>query len=1103
MTGNNNTNNVFSQFHNQDLISADYLAQLHKAKSITYRFSNHFHPYVDRLKEQLNTKSFEGLFDANFQGKLAEGEEFFKNGYDPNESDNAFDVIYPKKQLDLSDDGSYSVYNWELLNHLIQAISNNFFDSQKNAEARKWLNYICDPTSNDKPSSNDINIDPQSRIWKFVEFRKKTDTNLVNELLKNLSDPENVELRERFERSIAAWRANPFQPHVCARTSITRPMGYKIYVIMRLIEIEIAEADSYLRQFTTESINQALLHYVYAANMLGPKPQKIPPLGKTRSVTYAMIKNKLDDLGNTLIDMEGWFPFNLSTQGSEVTDENTANSLFGIAKTLYFCIPQNDKLLEYWDIVADRLFKIRHCMDIEGIVRQLPLFEPPIDPGMLVKAVAAGIDVSRIIGGLNQPPSQIKSLVLIQKGLEICTELKAFGRDLLSAYERGEAEKIANLRRAHDIDILKRVQDVRFLQWKEAESTTRALLKSREVTYQRYLHYQLLLGKNEDANLTADIESDNIESKEITEENFEDVFKELVGKFEKIKTNEEKYLQQDSEEPIVTAVLDSKLKLNNYEYAELNAYMPEAQELDEDAREYQRIASVLSYIPEFQAAGKPMGVGFAVSMGGRMFAAGASFLSSLKQSDSASSKYEGERASKSAFYVRRGEGWVLDNNLGVKELGHIGTQIVSSLIREQALKKDYYNHKAQIDNAIAVEETIKENFAKEGLYSVLQSEISKMFYECYKFAYDIAKKAELTMKQELMRKEIDDIDFIKFNYWDTGRKGLLSGEALYLDLKKMEMARHEYNIQEYQITVNFSLKQLDYRAWLKMKATGSCEVTIPEWVWNVKLAGVYNIRLTNLGASIPSVVSSITGINCKLSILKSSIRKSPLVDGIGYSRQEGSEDNRFIDYLGTIQHIITSTANNDYGSFGSASGDSKSVFEGSGGICTLRCELQEKFRQFDYDTISTVIFHCQIIAREGGEQLKQGAIEEIKEKVNGSKGSGFAYPFSLKYEFVTEWNNFISSDNNENLKVVIKKSYFPYLAQRFTINIDKIELYALKDSVIHGRNITVDIDLDNLNTEINNGTNQSTLEITTDDKVLVRNKDANVFLVLSYSLPDV
>ena len=74
--------------------------------------------------------------------------------------------------------------------------------------------------------------------------------------------------------------------------------------------------------------------------------------------------------------------------------EAGAAPLFGIARTLYFCIPPNDALLRYWDVV-DRLFKIRLCMNIEGVVRQRALFEPPIDPGMLVKAAAAGIDVAR------------------------------------------------------------------------------------------------------------------------------------------------------------------------------------------------------------------------------------------------------------------------------------------------------------------------------------------------------------------------------------------------------------------------------------------------------------------------------------------------------------------------------------------------------------------------------------------------------------------------------------------------------------------------------------------------------------------------------------
>jgi hypothetical protein len=64
-----------------------------------------------------------------------------------------------------------------------------------------------------------------------------------------------------------------------------------------------------------------------------------------------------------LVELQGQFPFNLAAPNSG-TGGNTGDSsaLFGIGRTLYFCIPRNDKLLSYWDNVADRLFKIRHCM---------------------------------------------------------------------------------------------------------------------------------------------------------------------------------------------------------------------------------------------------------------------------------------------------------------------------------------------------------------------------------------------------------------------------------------------------------------------------------------------------------------------------------------------------------------------------------------------------------------------------------------------------------------------------------------------------------------------------------------------------------------------
>src|SRR5947199_9075914 len=99
------------------------------------------------------------------------------------------------------------------------------------------------------------------------------------------------------------------------------------------------------------------------------------------------------------------------------------------------------------------------------------------------------------------------------------------------------------------------------------------------------------------------------------------------------------------------------------------------------------------------------------------------------------------------------------------------------------------------------------------------------------------------MKQELMGPELDAQDFVKFNYWDGGRKGLLSGESLYLDVKRMEMGYHENNKREYELTRPVSLRQLDPIALLALNARGVCEVALPEGLFDLDGPGHYTPRI--------------------------------------------------------------------------------------------------------------------------------------------------------------------------------------------------------------------------------------------------------------------
>ncbi len=1072
------------------------LPELNEKTRITYTFYNHFHPFVSELLQHLNKKLIDGLLDVNFHTGLVD--HFFKDMYDPTEAirtDDRVNVNYFPKEIDVSENGPYSVYNWELFFHAPLAIAVHLSKNQRFAEAQRWFHYIFDPTSTDKEVSS-----PQ-KFWKFLAFRKQQDVKQIDELLRILSKPINectpdeIELKGQIQSGYEAILNNPFQPHAVART---RFLAYQYCTVMKYLDNLITWGDSLFRQDTLETINEATQLYVLAANILGPKPQQIPQRGKVKPKTFAQLRERLDPMSNALVELEGKFPFNLYSPSVENVDTGKASPLFGIGRTLYFCIPRNDKLLSYWDTVADRLFKIRHCMNIEGIVQQRSLFGSPIDPGMLVKAAAAGIDVSSLVSGLNQPLSPVRSPLILQKALELCNEVRSLGNSLLSALEKKDGEALSLLRQKHEMTIQQMMQNVRFLQWKEAEASTESLLQSRSSALERYRHHQRLLGKEE----PSDLSDFALERPDLTEGNFDEVFGEMVNQYvheQELKLEEYPPLENVDENNAFRQSGNghSPMYLTKPESQDLNEDMPESQDKRDQADKRDLIASIISLIPDFGISVMPFGLGGTLSFGGSVIGQALRIKSGRTRGEADKLAFRGSQELKTANYKRRPDDWILNSNLAALELPQIGRQIITSLIREQILRHEYKIHQEQIKLTQEVDDFLRQKFTNEELYGWMQGELSKLYYEYYKFAFDVARKAEQTMKQELMRPELDEMNFIKFNYWDGGRKGLLSGEALYLDLKRMEMAYHDYNKREYELTKHISLQQLDPLALLSLKATGTCEITIPEWFLDLlDCPGHYMRRIKSVGVSMPSVIGPYTSINCTLSLLKSSLRRSPLLAEGEYARQ-GSEDSRFVDYYGTIQSIVTSSANNDSGMFETNLRDERFLpFENAGAESTWKLELPSEFRQFDYNTISDVIIHMRFTSRQGGTQLKEKAVEHIQSLVEDASSSGLIRLFSLKHDFPAEWHQFVSSD--ENFQATVKKDYFPYFVQDRNISINQVELYAIRDrEVVPARSNGVNPA--ELTTALNDN-EQFEVSLPPDEAVLTRNREAQVFLVFRYSL---
>src|SRR5829696_7869596 len=87
-----------------------------------------------------------------------------------------------------------------------------------------------------------------------------------------------------------------------------------------------------------------------------------------------------------------------------------------------------------------------NSLNIQGVFRRLPLFDPPLDPALLARAASAGLDVGAVVNGLNQPLPLVRFQLLVQKAAEICQEVKSLGNNLLSAMEKEDGEALAILR---------------------------------------------------------------------------------------------------------------------------------------------------------------------------------------------------------------------------------------------------------------------------------------------------------------------------------------------------------------------------------------------------------------------------------------------------------------------------------------------------------------------------------------------------------------------------------------------------------------------------------------------------------------------------------
>lgn len=879
----------------------------------------------------------------------------------------------------------YALYNWELGMHVVSLLMERLLATQQFELALKIARLVFDPTIEGKG---------MERCWRFVPFRNtaitggQTSVKILNSLL-----PEDGKERES-ETYVRNWKKNPFIPHAIARSL---PVVYMKRFVMKYIEILIASGDEYFRQNSLESIPLAIQRYVEASHLFGPPPQQIPSMGKRDVKTFEKLNSYFDIFSNAAVDMELEFPYSSepcyrgAANGTPALASGAGqqNLFTGIVKTGYFCVPPNTQLTALRNLINDRFYKVRNCMDINGRPLSLPLFDPPIEPGLLSQAQAAGLSPSALLNDLDAPMPNYRFYYLLQKALEMCSELRSMGEQFLAAREKKDSEGLTMLLSRYDVLTNTTLLPIKQQQKTEVLKSIEALEEVRRSHVSRLRFYLALVGES---------------SEKVPDENSE--WTDIVQSIEK-------------------PTMDD-LRMTSYEKLDMEK-QDSAAVLTDVASVLDLTAAGLLALPNLETNMQPMGVGVGIKFDAANAAEAMIGTAKVLKVKAQMDSHEGQRASRKGQMIRQLQERRLQANLAGHDVKHMDKEIAVHKVKLAICESEIRAQEIQIERSSQVQEWHRTKYTNEKLYAWLENSFRKLHYESYLLTMQLARKAERAFFFEnASRGGPETVSYLtQSGYWDSARDGLLSSQNLYLSLKRLEMAYMEKRAHDFEIVKNISLRQTNPTALLALRHNGSAQFWLPEVLFDLDFPGHYFRRIKSVSVSIPCIVGPYTSLNCTLGLLENRTRISPSTSP-PYA-DKGRDDPRFRTDRIPITSIAVSSGQNDSGTFElNFSGERYLPFEGAGAISRWKLEFPATFRQFDYSSISDVIIQMRYTSIDGGigtQQAASGAVKEYMQRVedvgvSDARGESGCYALlDLRNDYPNEWFDMRAPGSGRKMKL--------------------------------------------------------------------------------------
>lgn len=961
---------------------------------VSVSFTPFFHPFAEDFALTVRKYGMDRLFTLGVQAAALDASQSFKARYAPVPAH----VKNPDlvEGVDFGPASPFGPMNRELFLEvplMLQALLSQNGYGDEGLQCGAW---VCNLLG--------VENDPAD-AWNYLPFHEEQDTPSFAELLDALStDPEGAKSQAMLAQ-IESSQLYPFQPFRIARL---RPDAMKKYAFLQGFNTRFDRADSRLRRYTPEFVDMANADYLALDAALGRLPE-ILPAPPVPAKTYAELLPHLDAAGDAVLTIETKLGA-LSTLSAPVQPGSAHVATLKLAASRYFCVPVNPKLLELWEKVADRLYKIRNGLTIDGERRPLGLFGPKKDPAALVQAVAGGANPEDL--DLNQGASRPHHLfpVLVRVAKERIDWLGRINNSLLQAREKGDAEDLAARRAQHELEMATYIAEERQAQIDVATQALQSLAAQREAAILRWRHYREQLGFSDLKEPATDMATGAVlESgqRDATRE-----FKLVDGADVSVSISDPTGTIPGSID-FGISLQSGKILAQEREEVLLSFAAAAAHGI---AAHLEAVVGVMQLIPEIEMAAKPMGAGAGVTIGPKQIAGvltgGAREIGMIAGALSFFSSNAGKQAS----FVWREREFVLQLKSAAAEVLHIDQQIIGANKEVDARKKSMTVFAEQTRRNGIILDFLSSKFSRQDLYLTLANQLSVF----QKYAWSAAR-ASLNDMREAFAYHFSPTQLppLAADLSDAGPHGLLSADALMLTAHALESAYMKNDERRLALTRTFSLKQINPVAFLRLRETGHCEFSLPKAWWDFYDPGHFDRRIVDVYVSVPCTIGPDIPLSATIQLLDSQVR-------------DASDNVRPIVVPHACSAIVTSSGREDDGAFHpDRFDDHYRAFQGGGGESSWSVDLPVQFRLFPYRTMADLRISVRLYAQRN-ESLVQPAADKVAPALNGLQlgagRTGLHHLVSARFDMNDDWYRW-EREPGQPRKLVFTRAHLPFPLQ--------------------------------------------------------------------------